>query len=62
MGKAHGVRHARKHLAAYADEAVASGGTADAEQRRILLTTDEPDRAIAMLARLFSPDCSRVAA
>jgi tRNA-dihydrouridine synthase B len=42
MGIAHGVRHARKHLAAYADEAVASGGAPDPEQRRALLTSDDP--------------------
>jgi tRNA-dihydrouridine synthase B len=62
MGKAHGVRHARKHLAAYADEAIVSGAAPDAEARRLLLTTDNPSQALAALAGLFSPACGRVAA
>jgi nifR3 family TIM-barrel protein len=62
MGKAHGVRHARKHLAAYADEAALSGAAPDAEARRLLLTTDDPARALAALAGLFSPACGRAAA
>lgn len=62
MGKATGVRHARKHLAAYADEAIISGGAADPERRRVLLTTTEPDCAIAALDGLFTPACGRVAA
>ncbi len=62
MGQAHGVRHARKHLAAYADDAVASGGIPDQDRRRILLTADEPRQVIEALTRLFSPEYSRVAA
>lgn len=62
LGKDHGVRHARKHLAAYADEAAQSGGAPDAEARRLLLTTDDPARALAALAGLFSPACGRAAA
>jgi nifR3 family TIM-barrel protein len=62
MGQAHGVRHARKHLAAYADDAVASGATADPELRRILLTSDQPRQVLDALARLFLHDDSRVAA
>ena len=62
MGQAHGVRHARKHLAAYADDAVASGGVADQDQRRILLTSDQPRQVIEALTHLFSPEYSRAAA
>jgi tRNA-dihydrouridine synthase B len=62
LGKAHGVRHARKHLAAYADEAALSGGAPDTEARRLLLTTDDPAKALAALAGLFSPACGRAAA
>jgi nifR3 family TIM-barrel protein len=62
LGREHGVRHARKHLAAYADEAVASGCDADPEARRALLTSDDPDRALGALADLFSIDRSRRAA
>ena len=56
MGVASGVRHARKHLAAYADEALAEGCEADPERRRILLTGEEPARVLAALAGLFSTD------
>lgn len=62
MGQAHGVRHARKHLAAYADDAVASGGHPDQDLRRVLLTADEPSQVIEALTRLFSVEYSRVAA
>ncbi|TAJ31079.1 MAG: tRNA dihydrouridine synthase DusB [Bosea sp. (in: a-proteobacteria)] len=62
MGIAHGVRHARKHLAAYADEALAEGCEPDAERRRVLLTSDEPRRVIEALAGLFSTDRGRRAA
>ena len=62
LGREHGVRHARKHLAAYADEAVASGCEADPDLRRALLTSDDPRRALLALADLFSTDRSRRAA
>jgi len=62
MGVAHGVRHARKHLAAYADDAVADGCEPDAELRRSLLTSDEPKQVLAALAGLFSTDRNREAA
>ncbi|GJD48424.1 tRNA-dihydrouridine synthase B [Methylobacterium crusticola] len=44
-----GVRHARKHLAAYADHA---GGLAPAERARLVTTTD-PDEALRLLRRAF---------
>lgn len=56
MGRETGVRHARKHLAAYADEALASGLEPDEAARRELITTTEPARAIAALGQLFSTD------
>lgn len=62
MGVAHGVRHARKHLAAYADDALADGCEADPERRRILLTSEEPRQVIAALSGLFSTDRCREAA
>jgi len=62
MGVAHGVRHARKHLAAYADEAIAEGCAPDAERRRSLLTSDDPRQVLAALRGLFSTECGRVAA
>ncbi len=48
LGSRVGLRHARKHLAAYA-EAVG----APAPLRRELVTTDDPDRAVALLGRAF---------
>lgn len=62
MGIAHGVRHARKHLAAYADDALADGCEADPERRRILLTSDEPQQVIAALTGLFNTERRREAA
>jgi nifR3 family TIM-barrel protein len=62
MGTAHGVRHARKHLAAYADEAVAEGCAPDPERRRELLTSDEPRRVLAALSALFATEHGREAA
>lgn len=62
MGTAHGVRHARKHLAAYADEAVAEGCAPDPEQRRILLTSEYPQQVLAALTAMFSTEPSREAA
>lgn len=62
MGKAQGVRHARKHLAAYADEALADGGRADIELRRRLLTGEEPGEVLDVLACLFRTEERRVAA
>ena len=62
MGVAHGVRHARKHLAAYADDAVASGCEPDGEERRELLTGSDPARVIQALERLFSRGDARAAA
>lgn len=56
MGREVGARHARKHLAAYADEALACGLAPDEQARRELLTTSEPARALAALARLFSTE------
>ena len=56
MGREVGVRHARKHLAAYADEALACGLAPDEQARRDLLTTVEPARALAALERLFSTE------
>lgn len=62
MGAAHGVRHARKHLAAYADEAVAEGCEPNPELRRTLLTSEEPRQVLTALAGLFSTERSREAA
>jgi len=44
-----GARHARKHLAAFADHAAADGHRLSEEERRALVTSDEPSRVIAIL-------------
>lgn len=50
-GPAMGVRHARKHLAAYAD--AAGAGSLAPPERTQLLTTLDPERAVALLRRAF---------
>ncbi len=57
LGPRSGLRHARKHLAAYADQA-----GADETLRRELVTTEDLPRARALLARAFDPDRARLAA
>ena len=47
-----GVRHARKHLAAYADRAGEGGFGLPPELRVELVTTDEPARVVSLLGRL----------
>ncbi|WP_407522975.1 tRNA dihydrouridine synthase DusB [Methylobacterium oryzisoli] len=49
-GAGMGVRHARKHLAAYADHA---GGLSAPERHRLVTTTD-PAEALALLRRAFA--------
>lgn len=50
-GAAMGVRHARKHLAAYA--AAAGPGSLSPQDRTRLLTTLDPELALALLRRAF---------
>jgi nifR3 family TIM-barrel protein len=52
-GRAAGIRHARKHLAAYADEAVRSGFIVPEHERRDLVTADDPALVRGILDRLF---------
>ncbi|GJE36927.1 tRNA dihydrouridine synthase DusB [Methylobacterium persicinum] len=49
-GRQMGVRHARKHLAAYAE----AGGALDAPERNALLTTTDPEAVFALLRRAFT--------
>ena len=55
-GRAMGVRHARKHLAAYAE----TGGALEPAERSALLTTTNPDTALALLARAFAGSADSV--
>jgi nifR3 family TIM-barrel protein len=57
MGARQGLRHARKHLAAYAEEAGASR-----DLRRALVTADDPSEAHALLMRCFEDGEFRAAA
>ena len=51
MGVAAGLRHARKHLAAYVDRV--AGKTA-AEMRRALVTTASPEEAGRLIDLIFA--------
>ena len=57
LGPLAGLRHARKHLAAYAGQA-----GADEALRREIVTTEEAPKARALLARAFDDDRARLAA
>ncbi|MFV0280095.1 MAG: tRNA dihydrouridine synthase DusB [Rhodoblastus sp.] len=61
FGSGQGVRHARKHLAAYADIAAKEGaGLPDALRAR-LVATPEADEAMALLARCWSAPAQETA-
>jgi tRNA-dihydrouridine synthase B len=53
-GRATGLRHARKHLAAYADEAAADGFSVDPAGRQALVTSEDPAQVVDLLASLFA--------
>jgi tRNA-dihydrouridine synthase B len=53
-GERTGIRHARKHLAAYADVAIAAGFQVSQGVRVGLVTSEEPRTVIALLRSLFS--------
>lgn len=48
-----GIRHARKHVAAYADRAAEAGRGLPAQERAELVTSDDPARVIALLRRRY---------
>jgi tRNA-dihydrouridine synthase B len=55
FGRDIGLRHARKHLAAYADGARQDGAGAGEADRLRLVTTAEPAVALAILRRIYEP-------
>jgi tRNA-dihydrouridine synthase B len=57
LGPRAGLRHARKHLAAYADRAGADEGL-----RRELVTSEDLPKAQALIARVFDAGWARLAA
>lgn len=56
-----GVRHARKHLAAYSNVARRAGYGLDAAEHAEMLTTTEPRRVIRSLSRLYAEPMRRAA-
>ncbi len=54
MGQGPGLRHARKHLAAYADHAARGPNEEDRALRRALVVADEPREARLLVERLFA--------
>ena len=53
-GEKTGIRHARKHLAAYADMAIASGFQVPSGVRTGLVTSEEPKTVVVLLRSLYS--------
>lgn len=60
MGAAHGVRHARKHVAAYIEDAARRGARIDAKARALILSSDDPQAVLDYLRAVFDdiPDCA----
>lgn len=52
-GRAVGVKHARKHLAAYADVAAGAGAGLRSPERERLVTSEDPSAVIELLQRLY---------
>jgi nifR3 family TIM-barrel protein len=49
-----GVRHARKHLAGYAERSIAAGFTLSDADRRALVTSNYPHEVLTILGRLYA--------
>ncbi|HEX8666271.1 MAG TPA: tRNA dihydrouridine synthase DusB [Beijerinckiaceae bacterium] len=62
FGREAGLRHARKHLAAYADVAREDGAGVGETDRLTLVTTTDPAAAVAILRRLYEPAAALKAA
>lgn len=60
-GEEVGIRHARKHLAAYADAAAGAGFALDPSDRQRLVTTEEPATAVRLLRRVFAGERRKAA-
>jgi nifR3 family TIM-barrel protein len=60
-GEEVGIRHARKHLAAYADVAAASGFRVDPEERRRLVTTENPGTVVRLLRNVYAEPVRKAA-
>ena len=53
-GRETGLRHARKHLAAYEEEARRQGGGLRPDRRQALVTSTQPEDVISLLAEAFA--------
>jgi nifR3 family TIM-barrel protein len=62
MGVGVGLRHARKHLASYVDEAFGAACADVAELRRALVTTASAEEAFTLIAMIFSATPQEAAA
>jgi tRNA-dihydrouridine synthase len=54
FGETHGLRHARKHLAAYADQAARDGFAVDPDARRRLVESEDPREVQNLLQDLYA--------
>lgn len=54
FGVAHGIRHARKHIAAYAEEAARRGASISTDCRNRTLVSDDSEAVIEFLRAIFS--------
>lgn len=62
MGEGAGLRHARKHLAAYVDDAFGAGHARVAELRRALVTANCPKDAFRLIDAIFLAGTQEAAA
>ena len=53
-GRALGARHARKHIAAYADRAADAGFGLGPHERQVLVTSEEPAEVVGLLSRIYA--------
>jgi tRNA-dihydrouridine synthase B len=60
-GSETGIRHARKHLAAYAEGALEDGFDVSPEARRSLVTSEDPATVIALLRGLYARQARKAA-
>ncbi|WP_363348384.1 tRNA dihydrouridine synthase DusB [Methylocystis echinoides] len=62
MGAVPGLRHARKHLAAYVDDAFGAAGAQIADLRRALVTANCPQEAFRLIDAIFTSGMQEAAA
>ncbi len=62
MGVDAGLRHARKHLAAYVDHAVQDGLALDSDMRRALVITPDHRTAFGLIEQIFTMPVTEAAA